>query len=388
MAFKDWFRVPEPYTPPETRDWGIADPLVGRLFGAESSLSGVTVSDHTAMSLSSVFGCVRLIAGTIATLPLRTVANGARSTSWLDDPGGINGPTSHEFIEYLMTCLLLHGNYYALKVFGGAGQMLHLQGIPPQCVGLDVKNGRKVYRVQLEGGKSVDLTDTEILHIPGLSLDGVRGLSPLAVARNSFGTSLAGDRSAARLFKNGALMSAVVTPTEPMSAEQAEIIRDTLDRVVGGESNAGSMAVFNHALNVSHWSVSPEDAQFLESRKFQLSEIARYYGVPPHLIGDVERSTSWGEGIAEQTLAFQRFTLQPWTSRIEARLSRLLPGDRKVEFDYRQLVAGTPAEEIDLLLKQLAAGALIVDEVREILNRKPLPPESRPDPKPEVPTDE
>ncbi|ORA51852.1 phage portal protein [Mycolicibacterium celeriflavum] len=371
--------MPEPYEPPETRDWSIADPFAAHLFGGGPALSGVSVTEQSAMGLSAVYRCVQLLSGTIATLPLRTVHTDAdgttrRVSSWLDNPAGPDGPTAHEFIEGLMVALLLRGNFHALKVFNGAGVLHSLQPLPSQCVGIDIKNGRKVYRVQLENGTSKELTDREILHIPGLSLDGVRGVSPISIARQSLGTAIAGERSAGRLFHNGALMSAIVTPTEDLTSDEAEVVRDTLDRVVGGERNAGSMAVFSKALNVSQWSVDPVNAQFLESRKFSTSEVARWFGVPPHLIGDVERSTSWGSGITEQTLAFQKFTLQQWTSRIEARLSRLFDGSRKVEFDFRQLFAGTPDQEIELLMKQTGNQPILtVDEARQILNRPAMP---------------
>lgn len=379
---------PPPYQPPETRDWSISSPEVFGLLGAVPGLSGVAVNETTAMGLSGVAGCVQLISGIIADLPLRTVKTNddgstVRTSSWLDDPAGLNGPTPYEFIEMVVCNLALHGNHYSLKIRGGAGQLLWLQPLPPQSVSIEVKNGQKVYRVQLDNGKSRELTDREILHIPYLSLDGVRGMSQITNARIALGTAIAGERSAARLYKSGLLASAIVTPTEQLSPDEAQIVRDTLDRMLAGEVNAGAIAVLNKALNVEKWSINPADAQFLESRRFTTSEIARFFNVPPHLIGDVERSTSWGEGINQQTLAFQRYTLRRYTSRIEARLTRLLnetPSNRKAEFDFRGLLAGSPSEEIELLIKQKEAGLLTDDEVRAKLNMPPLPkPEKTPE---------
>lgn len=375
--------------PAEQRSISLADPGAVSLFSGMPSLSGVSVTETSAMGLSAVYACVQLLSGTIATLPMRTVltkpdGGTERSTSFLDDPADPGdpknpghpadpgSPNAFEWAEDLMLSLLLRGNYFALKIRGGAGQLLALQAIPPSCVGIDVKNGRKVYRVQLDNGGTKDLTDYDILHIRGMSLDGIRGVSPITIARQSLGTAIAGERSAARLFSNGALMSAIVTPTEMLSPEDQEKTRDALSRMVGGESNAGSIVVLNKGFNISQWSVDPVDAQFLESRKFSVAEIARWFRVPPHMVGDVERSTSWGSGLEEQVLGFQRFVLQPWTSRIEAALSRLLSPGLKVEFDYRQLIAGSPADEIDLLIAQAGGPFRTVNEVRAIQNLPPI----------------
>lgn len=336
------------------------------------------------MGLSAVFACVGLISGVIATLPMRTVRKNPdgtteRLSSWLDEPCGLDGPTYFEFIEGVMTSLLLHGNYFARKVRSvGAGHILWLLPYPPQCVHIEIKDGRKLYKVSLENGKTEVLTDYDILHIPGKSLDlGVTGVGLVSIARNMVGTSIAGERAAAQLFRDGALMSGFVTPKQSLKAEEFQIVRDAIDTMVAGIEKAGSIVALSSEFDFKQWSVNPEDAQFLESRQWQVNEVARWFGVPPHLVGDVERSTSWGEGISEQTRNFQRLTLQSWTSRIEARLTRVLredPGaaNQKIEFDYRQLLNGTPAEETDLVIKQVEAGILTPNEARAFQNRAPI----------------
>ena len=381
------FRAPDPpYEPPETRDWSISDPAALSLFGVIPSLSGVSVSDRTSLGLSAVWRAVSLISGSIASLPLRTVvtdANGLtqRSTSWLDNPAGAEGMTAYEWVEFMLVSLLLHGNFYGLKITGGAGQLLWVQPLPPQCVGVEVKDGRKFYTIQLDNG-SRKLTDNEILHIPGLSLDGYTGLSPIAIARNSLGAAIATERSAARLFANGLLATAIVTPEDAMTPEEAEEIRGFLDRVANGEHNAGGTPVINRRFKVTPWSINPADAQFLESRAFAVDEISRWFGIPPHLLGQTEKQTSFGAGLSEQNRGYAKYTLEPWTCRIEARLSRLLPPNRKAEFDFRSLVSPDPETEINLLIAQVQAGLLSDDEARAMLNRAPLPQT------PEVPTDE
>ena len=378
MLSRIFTRNADPPAEVEHRQLSIADPNLITLFGASPSLTGVSVSETSALGLSAVFRAVSLIAGGIATLPLRTVQDRdgitERVPSWLDNPAG--GLTRFELVETTLLHLLLHGNAFLAHIYGGAGQLGGLSPIHPQAVGIDVdKAGTKTYRVTLSDNTTRLFTDQTMTHVKGLSTDGVRGLSPLTLARSgAFGTAIAADRSAARLFGNGALMSAIVTPEEDMSPEEAETIKESLSRRVSGEANAGEIAVINRRLKISPWSLSNEDAQWLQSREFQVEEIARIYGVPATLIGLSDKQSSWGTGIAEMHRAMAQWTFKPWTSRIEARLTPLLPG-RKAEFDYRGLLAPDPATEIKLLIDQVAAGLLSNSEARAILNRAPLPQE-------------
>jgi len=375
--FTRWFAPPPPFEPPETRNWSISDPQLITLFGGAPSLAGVSVNDRSAMGLSAVYRCVSLISGSIASLPLRTVVTGAdgvtqRAPSWLDDPcpGGF---TSFEFVEYLLVSLLLHGNFFGLKIFGGAGQLLGLQPLPPQCVGLELKNGRKLFKVQLENGQTQQFTDHEIVHIPGLSLDGVTGVSPISIAKNSLGAAIAGERTAARLYSNGLLASAIITPEDQLTDEESAAIKQAMTSRMAGEAHAHEPMVVNRRFKVTPWSVNPVDAQFIESRAFSVDEISRWFGIPPHLLGQTEKQTSFGAGLSEQNRGYAKYTLEPWTRRIEARLTRLLPPDRKAEFDFRSLVSPDPETEINLLIAQVEAGLLTNAEARAILNRAPLP---------------
>jgi HK97 family phage portal protein len=162
-----------------------------------------------------------------------------------------------------------------------------------------------------------------------------------------------------------------------MTEAEAQKIKDGLKAKMSGIENAGDIAVINRALKFSPWSMTAEDAQFIESREFQVIEFARMIGVPPHLVGATEKQTSWGSGVAEQNLGLQKFTLMPWTSRIEESLSDLLPSPRFCEFEYAGLLQGTPAQEIELLIKQVDAGLLTVDEARAIRNLPPLTEEQK-----------
>lgn len=386
--FTRMFRAPDlPFEPPEEHSTiSIADPNILTLFGAGPNLAGVSVSETTALGLSAVYRSVSLIAGGIATLPLRTVQerNGItqRVPSWLDTPGF--GLTKFELIETTLLHLLLHGNAFLAHVYGGAGQLIAVNPIHPLAVGIDVdKQGNKTYRVSLNDGTQQTFNDHTMTHIRSLSLDGVRGLSPLTLARNgAFGTAIAADRTAAKLFGNGMLPSAIASFDEETTEEDAKAIKDGLNSRVAGVENAGQIALINRKVTITPWQLSPEDAQWIQSREFQIEEIARIYGVPATLIGLSDKQSSWGTGIREMHQAMARWTFMPWTTRIEQRLSLLLPANRKAEFDYRDLLAPDPETEINLLLAQVQAGLLTNAEARAILNRPPLSD------RPEAPTDE
>jgi len=366
--------------PPEERSSlvSISDPAAVTFFGATPTWSGQSVNENTALSLSAVWACVTLISGSIASLPLRTIKTNPDGTterfhSWVDNPAGWHGMTPHEFVETAVMHLCLHGNVYALKVTGERlGQLLWLQLIHPSLVAVAFKNGRKQFTVRLDNGKQVELTENEILHIPGPSTDGLVGLSPITVARNSLGTALAGEQAAAGLFKNGGLMSAIVTMDEQMPEEEAQAIKDGLDRKMAGAGNAGIIGFLNRSAKIVPWSFSPEDAQFLSSRAFQVDEVARWYRVPPHLLGQTEKQTSFGAGLTEQNRGLARYTLIPYTSRIEQRISRLLPEGVDAEFDYSMLVKPSPEDEIDLLVQQVESGILTRNEARKIRNLPPI----------------
>ncbi|ORA38703.1 phage portal protein [Mycobacterium aquaticum] len=373
------FRAPNPpYEPPQTRDWSISNPAAVFLFGGAPSLAGVTVSEQTVLGIPAVKAAVSLIAGSIASLPLQTITEQADGTnkrvpSMLDDPGKVVGLTCYEWKEIVVAHLLIHGNAFLIHVRGGAGQLVGLQPIHPAAVGVEIaKDGSKRYRVSMRDGTTRDYTDANLTHIPWMPLDGIRGWSPLQLARSMFGTSIAAERSAARLFGNGALMSAVVTPEDTLTAEEAAEIKASLEKTAAGEANAGAIAVINRKFKMTPWSLSNADAQWLEARAFQIEEIARWFGVPPHLLAQTEKQTSWGTGVAEQNLGLARYNLEPWTTRIQERLSWLLGPNQKAEFFYSAFVEPDPETEIQLLIAQVEAGLITPNEARKVRNLPPI----------------
>ncbi|WP_307969935.1 phage portal protein [Salinispora arenicola] len=376
-----WSRRPEPTQPANTVS--LPDSLVASMLGA-GNFAGTPVTEQTAMGLSAVYRAVSLISGTIAQLPLRTLRMRAgrldRVGSILDDPQPGFGLTPFEWVETIMLHLLLHGNAYLTHVHNGAGALYALIPHHPLCVepywprpdDRELPVGGRWYRVTDIWGRQSTHDARTLTHISAQSPDGLKGVGPLTIARNSFGTAIAGDRAAAKMFSSGALISGLVTPDDAdLEGDEATAIKAELLTSVGGWENAGSIAVVNRRLKFTPWTMSAADAQFLQSRQFSIEEVARWFGVPPHLLMQTEKQTSWGTGVAEQNRGLGRFTLSPWTARVEQRLSRLLGAHRWAEFDFAGLERPNVETEIDLVIKQMQAGLITRTEARALRNLGP-----------------
>jgi HK97 family phage portal protein len=349
------------------------------------NLAGVPVNESTALGLSAVWRSVSLISGTIASLPMRTLREVEGRTeqvsSFLDNPGG-PGPdslTPFEWTEQVLAHLTIHGNAYLAHVFNGAGALAGLVPFHPLAVAPEWEKddagkltGRKLFKVSQVAGSDVTFDSSQMTQIMGLSLDGLKGLSPITVGRNSLGTALAGDRATARMFGSGPLIAGLVTPEDDITEDDAKAIKADLTAKMTGTENAGQIAVINRKLKFTQWQSTNADAQFLESRQFSIEEIARWWGIPPFELMQTEKQTSWGTGIESQQRGLGRTVLSPWAQRVDQRLSRLLPRGQWVEFDFAGLERANPEDEIRLLLEQIAGGLLTVDEARAIRNLPPL----------------
>ena len=368
--------------------WSIGDPAMAEYFGVgQPNFSGVPVGEGTALGLSAFYRAGALIAGTIAGLPLRTLRDveGTRTrvNSVMDNPGGDDGQTPFGWKETVLWHQFLHGDAFLAHVYNGAGSLVALTPIHPLAVtvtwaktreGEEPVPGGKIFTATLDTGERREFDARTMTQIMGPSLDGLRGMSVIRIARNSLGTAIAGDRAAAKMFSSGALQAGMVTPEEDVTEAEAKVIKDSLNAKTAGWENANEIAVINRKLKFTPWTMSMEDAQFLQSRQFQIEEIARWTGVPPHLLMQTEKQTSWGTGVAEQNRGLGRFTLSSWTSRMEQTLSRVLtPPDKFCEFDYAGLERPTPEQEIDLLIKQVQAGLMTPNEARRIRNMDPIP---------------
>ena len=390
--------------------YSVSDPELAHWFNIGApNLSGVEVNESSALALSAVWRAVSLISATIAMLPMRTLRDTGdgqrqRMTSFLDNPGGPKGPTPFEWCETVLWHLLLHGNAFLAHVYGGAGQLLALSPLHPLAVTIEVPHpddeeqpvGGKWFYAHLNDGTRHRFDASTLTHIMGPSIDGVRGMSVIQCGRNSFGTAIAGDRAAAKMFSTGLTVAGMVTPDEDdPDWEDAEAIRTQITGALTGNANAGEIAVLNKKLRFQQMTMSAEDAQFLQSRQFSIEEIARWFGVPPFELMQTDKQTSWGTGIEAQQRGLGRTVLAPWATRIEQRLSRLLPQPRFVEFDFKGLERPDPQTEVNMLLAETEGGLLTLNEARAVLNLppvkggdvlrlhgQPLVPETAPEPTP------
>ncbi|WP_199809824.1 MULTISPECIES: phage portal protein [unclassified Streptomyces] len=359
-----------------------------------AAASGEAVTPREALQVSAVFGCVRLLSETIATLPLTTYSKrgGARremaSPEWLDYPNAEPGGMGRiDILSQTVLSLLLQGNAFLAVRWAG-----------PNIVGLDVLDPTKihVHMVMVDGlrrkvfeaydidadGNEVLLgwfTPRDVLHIPGMMLPGeFVGCSPITYARESIGLALAAQKYGSKFFANGAMPGAVVEVPGTMSEEGLARAREAWRAANAGVDNAHRVALLTEGAKFSKVAMSPDEAQFLQTRQFQVPEIARIFGVPPHLISDATNSTSWGSGLAEQNIAFTMFSLRPWLERIESGFNRLLFAEtadrfRFVKFNLDEIKRGAPKERMELWSIGLQNGIYSIDEVRAAEDMPPLP---------------
>ncbi|MFB7675590.1 phage portal protein [Kitasatospora purpeofusca] len=358
------------------------------------SASGQRVDASAALRVSAVFGCVRLLSETIATLPVSTYSRrgGARrlvaSPTWLDyptaEPGGLG---RIDLLSQIVLSLLLEGNAYIAVLWDGPNvvglEVLDPTRIDAHTVVVDGKRRKIFYATDVDrDGNEVALgwfTTREILHIPGMMLPGdFTGVSPISFARESIGLALASQTYGAKFFANGAMPGAVVEVPGAMSEEGLARAREAWRIANSGVENAHRVALLTEGAKFSKIAMSPDEAQFLQTRQFQVPEIARIFGVPPHLISDATNSTSWGSGLAEQNQAFAMFSLRPWLERIEAGFTRLLFAESAnrqmfVKFSLDGIQRGAPKERMDMYSTGLQQGIYSIDEVRAWEDLEPLP---------------
>lgn len=343
------------------------------LFGGTTS--GKAVNERTAMQTSAVYACVRILAESVAGLPLHVyerTANGSKSTKpshplyrlLHDEPN--REMTSFVFRETLMSHLLLWGNAYAQIIRDGRGFPITLYPLLPDRMAVDRnESGELVYTYQSDKGQ-VKLRRENVLHIPGLGFDGLIGYSPIAMAKNAVGLALATEDYGATFFANGANPGGVLEHPGVIKPEQADRLRESWQSQFGG-ANAHKVAVLEEGLKFHQMSIPPEQAQFLETRKFQINEIARIFRVPPHMVGDLEKSSF--SNIEQQSLEFVKYTLDPWVVRWEQSLQQalILPSEKAtifIKFNLDGLLRGDYQSRMQGYSTGIQNGFMSVNDVR------------------------
>lgn len=340
------------------------------------------VSTDQAMRLSAVFACLRLLSEAVATLPLDTYRriDGSRSV-YRPRPEYLSfEPPQGSRIDYLsqvMLSLLTNGNAYVWTPRSRTGEPLDLVVLDPCRVQVGRVSGRVRYLVE---GVELDASmgiGSELVHIKGMCLPGdMVGMSPIAYARETIGLGLAAQRFGESFFSNGALPGAVIEAPGEMSREAAERFADSWHDRHQGIGAANKVGVLTGGATLTKVTVAPNDAQFLETRAFQVPDVARIFGVPPHLIADASNSTSWGSGLAEQNLAFGQFSLRPWVDRIEDAHDRLLSshGLREVfvKLNMDALLRASLKDRYEAYAVGISTGFLTMNEARATEDLPPM----------------
>ncbi len=346
--------------------------------------SGKTVNERTAMTTSAVYACVRVLSETIASLPLHVYrrVNGGKEKAvdhnlyhlLHDEPNP--EMTSFVFRETLMGHLLLWGNAYAQIIRDGRGRVIGLYPLLPDRMEVGrTEKGELYYRYQKEGQLYL-LHREEVLHIPGLSFDGLVGYSPIAMAKNAIGMALATEEYGSKLFANDARPSVVLE--HPGVLKDPAKIRESWNKIYRGSENAHKVAVLEEGMSVKTLSMPPEQAQFLETRKFQIEEICRIFRVPPHLIASLDRATF--SNIESQSISFVVHTIRPWLVRLEMAFNKSLfvqreKGEYFVSFVVDGLLRGDFASRMKGYSIGIQNGFLSPNCVRSLENLNPIPDE-------------
>lgn len=341
--------------------------------GIKPADSGVHVNEKTSLQMAAVWRAVALIAGTAASLPLKTYRRGSLDESplrVLREPNPTQTP--FEFWETVYVHLLLWGNAYILKERAAGGQVQNLWPLHPSRVQVGVVRAEKVFTVDgdLDNPFSVD----RIMHIPGLGYDGVTGASPIRLASQGIGLSLAAEKYGAKLFGSGSLMSGILQTEQRLDQPTADALKQRWRDKVAGLDRAHDVAVLDAGATFQSLTMPNNDAQFIESRRFQISEIARLFGVPPHMLMDTEKSTSWGTGIEQQSIGFVVYTLRSsWLSRIEQRITRELgPSEVYAKYKVEGLLRGDSKARASFYKVMRDVGAFSANDILELEDMPPV----------------
>lgn len=353
---------------------------------ASGSVGESVISDERALQISTVWACVRLISTVVSSLPLdvfETVENN-RAKVGLDNPlarllrySPNQFMTPVEFRECMTMQLCFYGNAYALIERNSQGDVISLT--PLHSVNMDVRlQGKRVVYRYKRGTEYADFSQQDIFHLKGFGFNGLVGLSPIAFACKSAGVAIAMEDNQRDFFANGSKSPKILKTGGPvLTKEQRTQLDENFKEIAGGPVKK-RLWILEGGFDAMDIGVSPQDAEQMAARKFQVSELARFFGVPPHLVGDVEKSTSWGSGIEQQNLGFLQYTLTPYLTRWEQSLHRWIvkPADRgrlHAEHNLDGLLRGDSAARADYQTKMVNAALRTVNELRRIDNLPPLP---------------
>ena len=380
--FKGLFRSRD--KPKDEYRWSGSPFLLG------SSISGKTVNEKTALQISAVFACVKILAESVACLPLHVYETDSKGKKILATKHALypllhDAPnsemTSFNFKEVLMLHLLLHGNSYSQIVYKG-GKLFGLYPLLPDKMTIKRDDsGKRIYTYTPNKGENDHFTKTakiefkaqDILHIPALGFDGLYGYSPIAMMKNAVGVAIACEEFGAKFFQNGARPSGILT--YPGTIKNPDMVRDSWQSAYGGTQNSGKVAILEEGMKYESISINPNDAQFLETRKFQIAEIARIFRVPLHMLNELDRATF--SNITQQSLEFITYTLTPWLVRLEQGFNKALFSETErgkyfVKFSVEGFLRGDYETRMRGYATAINQGIMSVNEARSLEDWNPL----------------
>lgn len=382
MSISDW--ITKLFSPPAEKRTSFED--LARMFSLGNTYSGKRVSDEGALQQVTVFACVRLIAESIGMLPLKLYKR---------IPGGKQPATEHplysllhespnpyltpiELYENVGGHLAMWGNAYCEIEYDGAGHRRAVWPLRPDRMSVEFDEDKTPYYVyELPNGEKRALERWRVWHVRGWGTDAFVGKSPIALARESIGLTMATEEYGGRFFGNDSRPGGILRHPAKLSPEAAKRLKTSWENANGGLSNKHRVAVLEEGIEWQQIGISPEEAQFLDTRKFQELEICQVYRVPPHMIGITDRSTSWGTGIEEMGIGFVTFTLLPYLTRIAQSVNRDLLGiSERRDYFAEHLTAAL--ERGDLMTRYNAynvgrnGGWLSANDIREMENMNPI----------------
>ncbi|MFJ4712714.1 phage portal protein [Streptomyces sp. NPDC088785] len=352
------------------------------MLGGTPGEAGVPVTETRALHMPSVWRSVSVIANVAAGLPLHTYTSGSRDRT--DVPLLLEPHpelTRFELWRLVYVHRLLWGNAYLQKIRNGAGQIVQLWPVRPDRVKVDREKpgdgnpGGKVFWVEDDSGVRQRLTTREILHLPALGYDGVTGCSPIRAAAEGIGLGLAAEKAAARLYGSGNMISGILQTEQRLNPEQAASLKASWKAKVHGAGSASDVAVLDAGASFQPVAMPYRDSQFLESRQFQVVEVARMFGVPLFLLMETQKSTSWGTGLEQQAQGFVTWDLAPtWLTPTEQRVNKELLGTRVyAKYQLGGLLRGDSSARAVFYRAMRDTGAYSANDIRELEDLPPIP---------------
>lgn len=374
-----------------------SDPRVAEFFGLPRSASGMAVTPTTAKCVSAAYACARLIAGAIAVLPIKVYERQGsvrkeiqHDVWWLLNEQPFPTLSAATWLEWLTDNMLMRGDGLSQIRRKRNFEVDGFMPLPREATLIERKRDELIYLIgdyetsgNRDSFKAYGLVQDDVIHVPGFGFNGIHGESVIRyAARQSIGTALAADEFSGKFFANGMNVGSVIKYPQGVSpdVEQQNFLREQFEERYSGRANSHKPLLLVNGGELQKVSLSANDAQLIQTRQFQVIDIARAFGVPPHMIGETSSGTTWGAGIEQMSIGFVRYTLGPHLKRIEQELNRKLwPRSPRyfVEFDREALQSGDLKSESEFIAKALGGpgtqGYLSVNEVRSKKNMAPLP---------------